>query len=184
MSQQRDKFRRREIEWSFRKFRDLVDDLMAAKFQTWDDDFVRLITHCETDPVMQVITEPLATYPRIDADKWWSDAVNSVGGVAGSGQYTLPADADQRTALLYQVFLKPKREEVNFACFCVAVYGHTDYQKMVDTFNRELVYPFSREVSNRLDEILATNADQEEIARQSLLVFHHDNDSPTGSDTK
>ncbi len=183
MSQQRDKFSRREVEHAFRKFRDLVDHLMAATFHTWDDDFIRLFTYCETDPVMQVVTEPLRTDPRIDADKWWTDAVKSVRGAPGSGQYTLPADADRRTALLYQVFLKPKGEEVNFACFCVSVYGQTDYQKMVDTFNCELVHPFSSEVSNRLDDILTANADQQEIARRSLLVFHHDDNSPTGCDT-
>lgn len=69
MTQQPDKFTRREVERSFRTFRDIVGDLMAAKFQTWGDTFDRLVAHCETDAVMQVITEPLRTDPRVDANK-------------------------------------------------------------------------------------------------------------------
>ena len=46
MTQQPDNFTRREVERSFRKFHDIVDDLMAAKFQTWGDTFSQLVAHC------------------------------------------------------------------------------------------------------------------------------------------
>lgn len=168
-----DNFSRREVDRSFRKFRDIVNDLMSAKFQTWSDCFTRLITHCENDPVMQVVTEPLRTDPRVDADKWWNDAVASVRGMVGSGNYSLPADDDERTALLYQVFLKLETENIDISNFCMAVYGHSKYQDMVNSFNRELVHKFTREVSYRLDEIATDTAGQQQIAREAMVVFHH-----------
>ena len=50
-------FSRRQIERSFRKFNDTVSDLFLAKFQTWGNTFTHLITHCEQDSVMKVVTE-------------------------------------------------------------------------------------------------------------------------------
>ncbi|GAB5404324.1 MAG: hypothetical protein Aurels2KO_25550 [Aureliella sp.] len=172
-------FTQREVQRSFRKFNDLVDDLMSSKFQTWGDTMTRLVTHCETDPVMQVVTEPLKTDPRVNARKWWDDAVASVRGMVGSGNYSLPADDDERTALLYQVLLVLENEEVDVSRFCTSVYGHTKYQDMVDTFNRELVYKFTREVSYRLDEVAQDNAGQQEISRDAIVVFHHHDYSTT-----
>ncbi len=176
-------FTQREVHRSFRKFNDLVDDLMSAKFQTWGNTMTRLVTHCETDPVMQVVTQPLKTDPRVNARKWWDDAVASVRGMVGSGDYTLPADDDERTALLYQVLLVLENENVDFSQFCISVYGHTNYQDMVDTFNRELVYKFTREVSYRLDEVAHDTAGQQEISRDAIVVFHHHDYSTTISGT-
>lgn len=168
-----DKFPRREVHRSFRKFDDLVNDVMSSKFQTWGDAMTRLVTHCESDPVMQVVTTPLKTDPRVDARKWWNDAIASVRGMVGSGRYTLPADDDERTALLYQVLLLLVNENVDFTKFCISVYGHTNYQDMVDTFNREIVYKFTREVSYRLNEVSEDTAEQSEISRDAIVVFHH-----------
>ena len=172
-------FKKRDVERSFRKFRDIVNDLFSAKFQQWGDMFTHLIVHCETDPVMKVITGPLRYDPRVEAKKWWDDALASVQGMIGSGRYTLPTDDDERTALLYQVFLGIENEKWDFQRFSMAVYGHTKYQDEVETFNRELVLKFTREMSYRLDEIVAENEGAEEIAREAMVVFHHYDQSTT-----
>ena len=164
-----DKFTRREVERAFRKFRDLIDDLDSTPHQTWGEAFGRLIAHCETDAVMQVITGPLATDPRVDANKWWADALTSTRGMAGTGHFALPTDDDERTALLYQVLLKIEHEDVEISRFCDVVYGLTRYQDMADTFNREIVSKFTREVAYRLDEIAADTAGQTEITREATL---------------
>jgi len=108
--------------------RDLVNDLDTARFQTWVEAFSRLIDHCESDEVMRVITGPLKTNPAVDADRWWTDALDSVRGMAGSGHYELPTDDDNRTALLYQVFLKVEHEDLDITKFCSRVYGLSSYQ--------------------------------------------------------
>ena len=168
-----ERFTRREVERSFRKFNDVVDDLFRAGFQTWDNAFVHLITHCEKDPVMQVVTGPLKVNKNVDAEKWYADALASVGGMVGSGRYELPYDDEDQTALLYQFFLMLIDNKVNFASFCVGMYGKTGYQESVEVFNRELVQKFTRELTYRLDEIRVDIGDQLEVPREAMVVFHH-----------
>lgn len=139
--------------------------------------FTHLIAHCETDPVMKVVTEPLKHDPRVDAKKWWDAAVVSGRSMVGSGQYILPTDDGERTALLYQVFLGVENDNWNIMRFSMSVYGHTKYQDMIDTFNHELVLKFTREMSYRLDEIVADNEGAEEIAQEAMIVFHHHDQS-------
>ena len=174
-----DQFPRRDVERSFRKFNDVVDDLFSAKFQTWGNAFTHLITLCEEDPVMRLVTEPLRSNRRIDAGKWHAEAVASVRGMVGSGHYELPYDDDDRTALLYQFFVKTEKEGLSIDKFCMSVYGTTKYQEMVDTFNRELVLKFTREVSYRLNEILEDIGDEPTVSREAMFVFHHHDNSMT-----
>jgi hypothetical protein len=171
MSQE--KFSRREVERSFRKFNDIVNDLIHANFRTWGNVFTHLITHCENDPVMQVITGPLKTNKNVDAEEWYKEALNSVGGMIGSGRYELPYDDEDRTALLYQFFLMFEENKVDFMAFCLGMYGTSRYQDAVDTFNRELTEKFTREISYRLDEIRDDLGDQQEVPREAMMVFHH-----------
>jgi hypothetical protein len=166
-------FSRRQVERSFRKFNDTVNDLFQAKFQTWGNTFTHLITHCEQDSVMNLVTEPLRSNRAMDADKWYKDALSSMSGMVGSGHYELPYDDDDRTALLYQFFLLLENNKVDFTKFCLAVYGTTGYQDAVHHFNQELVLKFTREVSYRLDEILADLGDRQDVPREAMLVFHH-----------
>jgi len=166
-------FSRREIERSFRKFKDIVNDLFQAQFQTWGNVFTHLITHCEKDPVMQVVTGPLKANKNVDAERWYADARGSGGSMVGSGHYELPYDDEDRTALLYQFFLMLEDGKVNLNSFCIGMYGTTRYQESVETFNRELVEKFTREVSYRLDEIMEDIGDQQEVPREAMVVFHH-----------
>lgn len=172
-------FKRHDVERSFRKYRDIVNDLFSAKFQQWGDMFTHLIAHCETDPVMRFVTEPLKHDPRVNAKEWWDQAVASASGMVGSGKYTLPTDDDERTALLYQVFLGVENDNWDIKCFNMSVYGHTKHQDIVDTFNQELVLKFTREMSYRLDDIVADNEGTEEISQEAMIVFHHHDQSTT-----
>lgn len=171
------KFAKKDVKKSFRKFHDLVNDLFSSKFQTWGDQFTHLLHHCETDEVMRVITEPLKNDPRVNADKWYSDALKSTSSMVGSGRYTLPLNDDEKTSLLYQFFLKIEEENIDITNFCVTVYGESNYQMIVDVFNRELVEKFSREVLYRLEDILSDSEGQKEISREAMIVFHHHDSS-------
>ena len=167
-----DSFSRRQVERSFRKFEDIVNDLFNAKFQTWDNTFTHLITHCEEDSVMKLVTEPLRSNCNIDAEKWYNNAMNSVRSMVGSGHYELPYDDNERTALLYQFFLLLLNNKVDFTGFCLGQYGTTGYQDSVHYFNQELILKFTREVSYRLDEIRDDLGDQQNVPREAMIVFH------------
>ena len=166
-------FSRRQVERSFRKFNDTVNDLFQANFQTWNNTFTHLITHCEQDSVIKLVTEPLRSNRAVDAEKWYTDALSSMTSMVGSGYYELPFDNDDRTALLYQFFLLLDNNKVNLKQFCLAVYGTSDYQDAVHHFNQELVLKFTREVSYRLDEILADLGNRQDVPRDAMFVFHH-----------
>jgi hypothetical protein len=169
-----------QVEDSFRKFEDLAADLMKSRYQTWPDAMTHFITHCETDPVMQVVTAPLTNDPRVDAKRWWDDAIASATSMTGSGHYTLPTDDDERTALLYKVLLLIEYTSgISLPRFCVSVYGTTKHQESVEAFNDELVYKFIREVSYRLKNVSATTKGQPVIRRESVVVFHNHNYSTT-----
>jgi hypothetical protein len=167
------RFSRRQVERSFRKFNNIVDDLFQATFETWGDTFTHLVTHCEQDPVMRVVIEPLRSNKNVDASTWYDDALASGCGMLGSCRYELPYDDDDKTALLYQVFVLFNNENMNINHFCIEFYGSTDPQDSVDKFNRELVRKFTREVSCRLEEIMEDIGDQQEVSREAMLVFHH-----------
>lgn len=172
----KDTFTRREVDRAFRKFNDCARDLFSAVFQVWGDCFTHLITHCEQDPVMRVVTEPLRVNMNVNPQQWYENALASVQGMTGSGHYTLPTDDDDCTALLYQFFLMVERDEVDLTTFCLYIYGSTRHQDAVSTFNSQLVHKFTREVSYRLNEIIEDIGDATEVGRETMLVFHyHDN---------
>lgn len=170
------KFSYRQVSRSFRKFNDIVADLFSAQYQTWGDIFTHMITHCEQDEVMKIITEPLRANQNINGEKWLEEALSSNPGV-GSGRYELPYDDDDRTALLYQFFLVVEKTDFRLSDFSMTMYGATNYQDMVSAFNQELVSKFTREVSYRLDEIMQDFENQQEIPQEAMLVFHHHNNS-------
>jgi hypothetical protein len=172
-----DTFSRRQVERSFRKFSDIVNDLIKATFQTWGNTFTHLMTHCEQDPVMQVVTQPLRENPGVHVEDWYAEAMGTVGGMVGSAHYELPYDDDDRTALLYQFFLLAENGKADFKSFCMFMYGSTKPQEMIYHLNQELVQKFTREVAYRLAEILEDLGDEQEVSRQAMVVFHHHDQS-------
>jgi hypothetical protein len=170
-------FSRREVDRSFRKFKDIISDLSQSQWQTWEGTFRNLLTHCQQDPVMRLVMDPLLTNTNVDATKWYTDARNSTGGMLGRGTYDLPYDDEDRTALLYQFFIMINDGRADFSSFCISVYGEDSFQSEVHVFNRELVDKFAREVSYRLDEIIEDIGAQQEVPREAMMVFHHHDNS-------
>jgi hypothetical protein len=168
-----DTFSRRQVERSFRKFSDIVNDLFKATFQTWGNTFTHLMTHCEQDPVMQVVTQSLRENARVHVEQWYAEAMGTVGGMVGSAHYELPYDDDNRTALLYQFFLLAENGKADLKSFCMFMYGSTKPQEMICHLNQELVQKFTREVAYRLAEILEDLGDEQEVPRDAMVVFHH-----------
>lgn len=60
-------YSKREVERSYRKFSDIVSDLMAARHQTWGSSYDHLMGHCRNDQIMQIVLAPLARNKNIDA---------------------------------------------------------------------------------------------------------------------
>lgn len=176
-----DMFTRREVERAFRRFNECVDDLFASVWQTWQDNFNQLMTHCETNPVMRVVTGPLRDNSSVDGRAWHRDVVDDRDPYnkqtkprrqIGAGHHPLPTDLDQQVAILYQFFLTIQRGEIDLYGFCIHMYNTTRHQDSFNTFSRELVFKFTREVTNRLNEILADIGGEQSVRREMLVAFH------------
>lgn len=169
-------YSKREVERSFRKFSDIVSDLMAARHQTWGNSFDHLMEHCRNDQIMQNVLAPLARNKNIDAVSWYQVAMSTTGSMVGTGRYTLPYDDEERTALLYHFFVQIAEKKVDLSSFCLNMYGTSGFQDMATVLNNELVAKFTREIQYRLHEILADTAEDQEISKEAMTVFHyHDN---------
>lgn len=166
-------FARRDVQRAFRKFNDTVSDLFRADFRTWGDTLNRLLDHCEKNNVMSVVVGPLKKNTQINVQSWHQDAMETIGGMIGSGRFTLPLDDEDRTALLYQFLLAIDKNEIAVDKFCMHFFGKTNYQEMVDVFNQEIVEKFTREIGYRLEEIEEDVAGQETIELKDLIVFNH-----------
>lgn len=161
-------FPARQVERSIRKFKNLANDVLSARYSTWDDNFNGFLHHCETDTVMQVITEPLKNNPHVDLESWYGNFQRS-GGMIGSKRYSLPVDEDDRLALLYQLLLAIRGGKIRFIDFALGAFGTTHHQDMVNAFNREVLSKFVRDVSDRLEDIHVEEGKQ--VQRENLQVF-------------
>jgi hypothetical protein len=168
------KFTRREVERAFRKFNDLVNDLSQTDQYTWGDRFTHLMEHCEKNPVMRLITEPLRANTNIDALSWYRDFLENHR--SNGLPYRLPTDDDDCAALLYQFFRLIEyggQEAIRLTDFCYFAFGESEYSLMVLRFNRELVSKLTREVSYRLDEVMEDIGEATEVSPEVMNVFHY-----------
>lgn len=171
-----EKYTRREVDRSFRKFEDLERDVFSAVYQTWWENFLHLVDHCESDRVMRAITDPLKENPNVDADDWYINFVER--GCIGPGyyRYTLPTNDTDRTALIYKFFLMISESGENtLDNFCDLAYSDSGSSIVDDrrVFNQEIVQKFTREMKYRINEIREDIGNNEIVHRSEMLVFQN-----------
>jgi hypothetical protein len=175
-------FSRVEVTRAFRTFRDRVSDLLKANYWTWEAHFRRLIHHCETNPVMHIVTEPLRRNPSVNGKAFVGN--HDHRGGMDAPPYQLPVDDDDLTALLYQGFLYWNGQEGDLSHALLQFYGNayliTDSNAGIAAINQELVEPFAREVGYRLEDIEAGLGNEDhQVPAERLVVFHYYDHSRT-----
>ena len=173
------KFSRAEVRSSFRKFSDTCTDLIQSDWHTWDNYLNILIDHCENNPVMKTVTDPLRHNPNVDIDAWYTEFQDSVGGMVGSGSYSLPSNDEDRTALYYKFLRDVQDGKIQLVQFCLNAFGSTDYNDMIYRVNNEFVDKFYREVKYRLQDLETELGADTEIAEERLFVFETHYHQPT-----
>ncbi len=132
--------------------------------------------HCEKNPVMQVVTEPLKKNSRVNGLKWYQGFIQD--HVTTGRTYCLPTDDEDCTALLYQFFCEVEynQEQIDFIRFCHYAFGEDEYDRQVYKVNKELISKLTREIAYRLDEAHQDMGEAQEVDREAVTVFHyHDN---------
>ncbi|HVS35152.1 MAG TPA: hypothetical protein VMS17_06185 [Gemmataceae bacterium] len=156
-----------------------MSDLIAADHHTWGDRLTHFMEHCEKNPVMQVVTEPLRKNSRVNGRKWCEDFVRD-HLTSGMG-YRLPTDDEDCSALLYQFFYEVEyhSNDIDIIRFSHCAFGESNYSQQVYKLNKELVAKLTREIAYRLDEAHEDIGDAQEVPREAMVVFHYHNNKTT-----
>lgn len=179
-------FKQKEVEISFRKFKDYASDVLNSNFHTFDTRFDIFLNHCEVDPIIKIITSPLKEMD-VGFQQWFDEGQKTGGSFVGSKKFQLPVDEKMRDALLYQFLLKVKSGEISFRSYCSDFFGDSKFDTMIQSFNTAIFYPLVRSVGYKLEEI-SDSIETDLVARQevpiTMLNVFNDNKVIIGSDNK
>ncbi len=148
-----EKFDRKKVELSFRKFNDFANDVVSSELSTFDSYLNILINHCENDEIMSIICNQLKHDSTI-FDNWelrnnLADIIHRVVGI----KLTLPIDEEQRDMLLYQICLKINKGETDI--FSVHFdFNNCSPDEAVRNFIKDFVKPMVRSIGYKLEEII------------------------------
>jgi hypothetical protein len=179
-------FKQKSVEISFRKFNDYASDVIHSDYNTFDTRFNIFIHHCETDPIMKIITSQLKQMD-VNFQQWWSEGHQTMGSMIGSAQFSLPLDETLRDALLYQLLLKIQSGEIKFVTFCMDFFGETNYNLLINSFNRAVFKPLVRSIGYKLEEISDSIATELQIKQEvpiNMFYVYNDYTVTMGSDNE
>lgn len=148
-----EKYERKKVELSFRRFNDFADDVLSSEYNTFDSYLNIFINHCENNEIMSIICSQLK-YDMSILDKWWSE--NDMGGFlgqTGGKKLNLPIDENNRDALLYQICLKVNTREIDLLSFCIR-FTNCSPDEAVYFFNKIVLRPMVRSINYKLEEIM------------------------------
>ena len=163
-------FTKREVFNSFRKFNDLKNDVETAKPQSWIGVLKDLLRHCETDPVMRVVTAPLNLDLNDKIDRWYEEVDRNEG--ASFNLITLPEDDDDKFAFLFQLLNKIADNSFDYLGFCFTAFNSTGIDDVVNVINSEFIRKFTRELGHRLKTIKSDIGNESSVSSETLNVFH------------
>jgi hypothetical protein len=127
-----------KIQETKRKFANNATDLSNSNGHTFDSALNIFLDFCESDEIMASITKPLKESSTIDIAKWYEDFSKSGGSMIGSGRFVLPANEEDRLALLYRLLLRVHSGEIGFPGFCLHAFGATSTDQMAHRFNEAI----------------------------------------------
>lgn len=166
-------FKRRDVEHSFRAFKDLVDDLTIATSGTWSDVFTRLVHHCLHNRVMKVVTKSLRNEPSPAIVQWCNDCIQK-------GVVRLPTDERERLSRLFGLLVAvyhgvvDKSAEFDLLKFCwEALSTGMSYDEALSGFTEQIVVPFARDLGYRLDDILEDAREEDENNVPFQVIYQH-----------
>ena len=160
-------FELKEILKVFHKFEDYSNDLLNSDHVTFETRLDIFIDFCENDKIMSFITNQLKGY---DFTLWMDEFRKSGGSMAGSADFKLPTDENDRLSLLYQILLKTKSNEIEFVDFCMIAFGSADrtITGFIYKFNEAITSPLVRDLSYKMEEI----KDRIDITNQTHEINH------------
>lgn len=148
-----EKFDKKRVELSFRRFNDFASDVLSSEYSTFDSYLNIFINHCENDEIMSIICHQLK-YDNTVFDEWWSESdLGEIIHQVGSTKLNLPINEKQRDALLYQICLEVNKGETEF--FSVYYdFNNCSPDEAVLNFIKIFVRGMVRSIGYKLEEIM------------------------------
>lgn len=165
------------IRQSIQRFNDYSNDLVGADMGSFDDRLNMLLTFCKEDSVFSVIHQQLTAAQGVNFTIWYAEAVQSIGGMAGSGTLKFPTGAEARMALMYQLLTNIHSKKIDLLDFCVKFFatGSNKVDAYIHAFNKNISIPLFRELSYRLTDLKDSlpQEKQNTVPAASVQIIHH-----------
>jgi predicted nucleotide-binding protein len=130
------------------KFNDKAEDLLRSSGRTIENAINLFLAFCESDEITKTVTGPLKQNTNVNITKWYADFSKSAGSMSGSEKFLLPTDDDDRLALLYQLLLKIRSNEVSYHDLS---FGAGNINAAASRFNEAISRPLIRGLSYRIE---------------------------------
>ncbi len=167
-----------KIDLALRDFRAYSEDLISSRNHNFRNNLKIFVDFCETNEVMKKIVKPLKNNTRININDWWYNLSKTGGSFVGSKHYEVPSNDEDRAALFYQFIIALNEEKLSFDTFAVWVYGHSNFDDNVITFNQDITKKLIRYLNFRLEETKKNTKVQsdEEGLEWDLFICHASED--------
>jgi len=169
-------FTPKQIEISFRKFNDYSSDFEVSDHNSFDTHLKILLDHCENDPIMKVITEPLKNEKVYG--KWKDEFIQGMGSMVGSSKLNFPIDEYERDSYLYQLLRKMRNNEINLTTLAMRCHGGSSLNEGVYWFNEQILGKLLRSLRYKLEEVqdrIAREVKEGDNVPMNLLFVFQDN---------
>jgi predicted nucleotide-binding protein len=135
-----------------RKFNEKATDLLRSNGHTIENAINIFLDFCESDQIMANVASSLKLSPNMNLARWYEDFSKSGGSMIGSGKFLLPTNDDDRLALLYQLLLGVRRNEISYPGLCLHAFGATNTNQMAFRFNDAISRPLVRGLLQKIEE--------------------------------
>lgn len=169
-------FTPKQVEISFRKFLDSVEDLESSDYNTFDTHLSIFLNHCENDEIMKTITAPLKNTEIFD--KGDKEFLSKGGSMVGSSNITFPEDEYEMDSYIYQLLLKLKNKGRDITNITMRAYGANGLSDAVDWFNEKITSKLTRSLKYKLEEIeekIEKEVKEGENVPINMLIVFQDN---------
>lgn len=129
---------------ALRDFQDAADDLLRARYGTFDNSLKRLVAALEPGTVLGDVASSL---PDPDFQTWYKTQLASVGGMVGSGELDWPIDRGERLAMQLSMLRHLSGGDLSFHELVSGfIYVRNSLDDNIAEFNQQIVRPFVRDM--------------------------------------
>lgn len=133
------------ITQSLKQFKIRRDALLHEDVDTFEHHLHRFLEHCETDPLIKSILEPLQHRFENNVAAWWQTLTES------ESKLSFPSDTDEELIFLYRLLQSVKENENLIWQFAIRT-GKRKHDEGVSQFLSLVARPFTHELTDRLSQ--------------------------------